>query len=258
MEVYKNGLWQDENGVWRDARVGGCIRTYPTGTLVAPSAPNTGLIYIEDIAHALAHECRFGGHVKEHYSVAQHCVLVSRHVPRRLRMEALLHDAAEAYLKDIPRPWKKDPAMDGYRSTEKIFENAIAVRFGLTTWESPEVKEADLVVCAAEQRDLTKQPEHLRSSRAAQYRLPPVMAWPSDYARAAYLRRFADLYLEDARNGAGVCRTCGGVLVLSEDGQGVRPLVQGYWRQVCGGCKGDMEHRCGVYLCDLEEADAAP
>lgn len=218
----------------------GAIRTYPTGFLVTPTAPATGSLFIEDIAHALAHECRFGGHVREHYSVAQHCVLVSWHVPPRLRLEALLHDAAEAYLKDIPRPFKKDPAMAGYRAVERVFESAIAVRFGLTSWDSPEVKEADLVVCAAEQRDLTRQPERLRDQRAYAFR-GSVVPWTPADARATFLRRYADLYMEDPRNPAGACRTCGGAVVLWEDG--TRPLIGGYWRRVCGDCGGDLEHR---------------
>ena len=228
---------------WVPAR--GAIRTYPTGFLVTPTAPATGTIFIEDIAHALAHECRFGGHVREHYSVAQHCVLVSWHVLPHLRLEALLHDAAEAYLKDIPRPFKKDPAMSGYRATEKIFETAIAARFGLHTWDSPEVHDIDMVVCAAEQRDLTKQPEGLRNPLAFHFR-GSVVPWSSQEARAMYLRRFADLYLEDTRNGAGVCRTCGGVLVVCSGptaATSIEPLIGGYWRRVCGDCGGDLEHR---------------
>jgi hypothetical protein len=216
------------------------IRTYPHGVLVDPTRPVVDDLHIEDIAHALALECRFGGHVREHYSVAQHCVLVSWHVPRHLRLEALLHDAAEAYLKDIPRPFKKAPQMLGYRAVEQVFESAIALRFGLTAWGSPAVHEADMVVCAAEQRDLTRQPEALRNPQAYQFR-GSVVPWGADNARATFLRRYADLYLDDPRNGAGACRTCGGVLVVHTDG--VEPLVGGYWRRVCGDCGGDLEHR---------------
>ena len=70
--------------------------------------PTEEEICIEDIAHALALTCRFGGHCSKFYSVAEHSIRVSNIVPETLRLQALLHDAHEAYLHDVPRPIKED------------------------------------------------------------------------------------------------------------------------------------------------------
>src|SRR4051812_43149736 len=66
--------------------------------------PNPDEVDIEDIAHALALQCRFTGHTDEFYSVAQHSVLVANHCPSEYGIYGLLHDGSEAYLSDIARP----------------------------------------------------------------------------------------------------------------------------------------------------------
>ena len=84
------------------------IRTY-TGRLVYPLSLQWEDIFLEDIAHHLAMKCRFNGATKYHYSVAQHsvnCANVAAGVfdNEMLVKLCLLHDAAEAYFPDIPRP----------------------------------------------------------------------------------------------------------------------------------------------------------
>ena len=76
------------------------IATY-TGRLVDPFNLQPEDVCIEDIAHALANTCRFSGHTREFYSVAQHSVLVAQHCADEDKMAGLLHDAAEAYMGDV-------------------------------------------------------------------------------------------------------------------------------------------------------------
>ena len=70
-----------------------------------------GDIFINDIAHSLAYQCRFNGHTKAFYSVAEHSVRIAQYFAhsgfkRKLILAALLHDAAETYIGDIVRPVK--------------------------------------------------------------------------------------------------------------------------------------------------------
>ncbi len=107
-------------------------------------------IDIRDIAHALALTCRFGGHCRVFYSVAEHSVRVAAAVPRELRLSALLHDAHEAYLHDVLRPIKEDIA--GYKEIANRIQLAINTKYKILY--SPVIKEADDILLATEARDL--------------------------------------------------------------------------------------------------------
>ena len=114
--------------------------------------PQPDQIDILDIAQGLANECRYAGQCRVFYSVAQHSYLASQIVNPRHALEALLHDAAEAYCKDIPRPLKY--MLPDYQAIEERVEAAIRERFKLPAKMSPEVKRADLILLATERRDL--------------------------------------------------------------------------------------------------------
>ncbi len=120
-----------------------------------PLRPDPADICIEDIAHALSNQCRFSGHVREFYSVAQHSILVSGLCPPEHRLWGLLHDASEAYLVDLPRPIKHQSSLgDIFREIEQGIMRAVAARFGLPWPEPPQVKHADNALLLAEKRDL--------------------------------------------------------------------------------------------------------
>ena len=102
-----------------------CITTY-TGRRFDPLHPEEALICIEDIAHALSLICRGNGHVKSFFSVGQHCILCAREAAARsyssrLSLAALLHDASECYMSDVPRPFKKS-LTDYLKQEEKLLK----------------------------------------------------------------------------------------------------------------------------------------
>lgn len=125
-----------------------------TGRRFYPLDPDPAEIDIRDIAHALAAKARYAGMTDEPFSVAQHSVLVSRAVPKEHRLIALMHDASEAYLPDVPRPLKRLPIMAAYREAEDRLMRAIAARFGFAWPEPPEVKAIDDRMIPTEARQL--------------------------------------------------------------------------------------------------------
>lgn len=111
-------------------------------------------IRIEDIAHALSNICRFTGHTREFYSVAQHSVLVALQVPREHQLAALLHDAPEAYINDMSRPVKYMEGMEGYKRLEQRIWCSVAWKFGLPLELDRSIKIADNRMLFTEKRDL--------------------------------------------------------------------------------------------------------
>lgn len=118
--------------------------------------PWESTIDIGSIAHALSHICRFTGHTRQFYSVAQHSYMVSLIVPPEFAFEALLHDAAEAYIGDVASPLKH--MLHDYKRVEKDVEEAVFQYFGIGLPLNHCVKRADLIMLATEARDLL--PKH--------------------------------------------------------------------------------------------------
>ena len=123
-----------------------------SGRWVNPFDPDAAQLDAGDIARALANQCRFGGHTRVFYSVAQHCVIVSRVVEERGGdvedvFAALMHDAGEAYLGDMPHPLKHRSALGAaFRDAEARLEVAIRDRFKIKA-NVPEVKKGLTVPC---------------------------------------------------------------------------------------------------------------
>ncbi|TIQ40971.1 MAG: hypothetical protein E5X49_21130 [Mesorhizobium sp.] len=146
---------------------------------------------IEDVAHGLAHICRYAGQCRHFYSVAEHSLLVSD-VATGYPYEALLHDAAEAFIGDVTRPLKQ--LLPDYKAIEANVEDAIAKRFGLNSGYREAVKAADLSVLAAEQAQVmapgtdnwAKKAGVIAADVAVRYLSPPE-------ARREFLKRFEAL-----------------------------------------------------------------
>jgi 5'-deoxynucleotidase YfbR-like HD superfamily hydrolase len=172
------------------ARIGDWATT-STGRQFWPQDPRIGDVCLEDIAHALAFQCRFAGATWTHYSIAQHSVLVSRACKPENALVGLLHDATEAYLQDIIKPLKR--ALTGYIELERAWSICIGLVFGLSDKlvELPQdVHAADRMVYAAEWRDLM--PAHALSKLSVdEPRWPDrIDPWTAERAKAEFLRRF--------------------------------------------------------------------
>lgn len=166
------------------------IATY-SGRPFFPMAPRVEDVRIADIAHALANLCRFAGHTRSFYSVAQHSVLVSRLCDPADALWGLLHDASEAYLCDIVSPVKHTAGLDGYRHIERQLQEVIAQAFGLPLHEPHSVKAADRVLLKTEQRDLMPMPDGwLPGGTTLGHRLVPL---EPRAAERLFLLRFHEL-----------------------------------------------------------------
>lgn len=120
-----------------------------TGKHFDPTEPDISLVDIRDIAHALSLTCRGNGHVKVFFSVAQHCVncaleAEARGYSERIILACLIHDASEAYMSDVPRPFKK--SLPEYQEAEERLLELIYEKFlgsSLSDEEQKIIKQID-------------------------------------------------------------------------------------------------------------------
>jgi hypothetical protein len=173
------------------------IETF-TGARFCPLDPCIEDIRIHDIAHALSNQCRFSGHVRHFYSVAEHSVRVSwllesRTKSPRVWLKGLLHDASEAYLIDLPTPLKVNGKIGReYREAEGRLMSAVWERFRLPRTGNIAIAWADAVMLATEVRDLMPgRAEHWAGlTEPATWRVVP---WAPATAEREFLGRFDEL-----------------------------------------------------------------
>lgn len=165
------------------------VTTY-SGSRVFPGNPDLDSIKIEDIAHSLSLLCRYNGHVQRFYSVAEHCVLLHDIAPPEMQGWALMHDASEAYLSDIPAPLKG--MIRGYRALEETMMTAICSRFGLAQEMPPWVSVYD-------KRMVLDEVEQATTSRASMWTDQKIPAgvtlefWEPERAKREFLARATKL-----------------------------------------------------------------
>lgn len=163
-----------------DLHTGQTIRTF-NGHYVNVFNPDPATIDIEDIAHGLSQVCRFAGHTYQFYSVAQHSVMVADLVPHGMRLEALLHDASEAYMCDMPRPIKRN--MPQYKEIEEVLMAAIAKKFKIKYPFHKEIKEADNHMLEVEHKHI------IIDRNQEMFRI-----WSIEKSKMYFLARFKTLY----------------------------------------------------------------
>lgn len=154
-----------------------CIRTI-SGIYFNVFEPTPDMVCIEDIAHALSHQPRWAGHTPVFYSVAAHSLHVAHRALPQHKLCALLHDASEAYLCDIPTPIKA--RIPQYKEIEEKVMQAIAQKLGFV-WPMPQaVKDIDKLVLEWEWKNIK-----LGGN-------PTYAIWPPEQNKANFLTRFEE------------------------------------------------------------------
>lgn len=176
-------------------RTGDWIQTF-SGMKYYPCDPRPEDILIVDIAHALSNQCRFTGHCSSFYSVAEHCVHVSRACDPQDALWGLLHDASEAYLCDLARPIKKYSELGRiYSEMEDLNMIVICDRYGISRDQPDSVESADKRMLWVEASSLMGPlgPEWDKWKERVRGDEPTLELWHPKQAKQQFLRRFAEL-----------------------------------------------------------------
>lgn len=179
----------------KESEYKGWIATY-TGKAFSVMSPDATRISIHDIAHALSNSCRWTGHVRRFYSVAQHSVLVAKWLKdnghnEETQLLGLLHDASEAYISDISRPVKEHLA--NYGTIEAALMKVILAKYDMPElWSA--IKVADDALLVTEWRDLMRKADrkwdYIPKAPATKARIRP---WGQRNAEFQFLLVYGNL-----------------------------------------------------------------
>ena len=173
------------------------IQTY-SGIQFRPKHVSIEMFNPIDIAHGLSHICRFSGQSKQFYSVAEHCVLVSKALKKlepknyKLQLAGLLHDGTEAYLLDIPSPFKS--MYKGYKELEIKCEKVMAKAFGIVFPFDPMIKAVDKAILLDEHMQLMRRQFHPDKVDSSVLPLGiKLKCWGQEKAKKEWLNQFYEL-----------------------------------------------------------------
>jgi uncharacterized protein len=172
------------------------IHTY-IGKKFFPLDPKVSDIDILDIAHALSNKCRYAGHTINFYSVGEHSIhihdyLLSKGYAKSIIGWGLLHDAAEAYLFDIPRPIKNQIA--GFEQLENNLLSIVAKAFGLPEVMPKIVKEIDFLMLGVEKDQAMTSGPKWQENIENMNRLPIILKfWKPKKCEKEFIKRFNGL-----------------------------------------------------------------
>ncbi|KKN38991.1 hypothetical protein LCGC14_0747730 [marine sediment metagenome] len=146
-----------------------------SGQAFWPLEPERATPPIEDFAASLSKLCRFAGHCKRFYSVAEHCVLMARNfkvnfghptmrqVMKAIRRGLLMHDITETIIPDFVRPikhllyiWTPDGMVSFTVFEEGLLEDLLMGLERQYDWSEPvsatgpTIKEIDSAMLATE------------------------------------------------------------------------------------------------------------
>jgi len=173
------------------------IETY-SGIKMYFLTPTPAMISIDDIAHSLSQQCRFSGHTRRPFSVAEHCIRVAmllneRTADPKISLQGLLHDASEAYLLDVPSPVKQ--FLGGYAEMEERLQEVILNKYNAGWPMNAQVKEVDTVMLKNEAKHLLlSEGKSWRDKYPTpyEYKPSPFYLKPTE-AKDTYLMWFYDL-----------------------------------------------------------------
>jgi hypothetical protein len=155
---------------------------------------DAGSICIEDVAAALSKMCRYNGHTRRFYSVAEHCVLMSRWVSGQADRTiddckvALLHDASEAYLSDVVRPVKN--FLEDYKAMEASIDGFVMAHFEVQYPFPPWLKEIDTRILVDERAQAMNPSTNVWGVDGLEPLGVNVQFWSPDQAEQEFLREY--------------------------------------------------------------------
>ncbi len=194
------------------------LSTY-TGRQFDCMDPCPSSVHIMDIARGLSRERRFANQTQRPYTVAQHSLVVEQIVShgvgagtpaknaRMMSLAALLHDAHEAYMRDIPLPVEaalEKIAPGALRKLKAQFQGAIETRFYVecTPAEQWRIRQADLQALKIEKQDLRIDPRNEWPVLDGVVRpnfIDTLQPMADDAAMLAFLHRFMELAWSSAQ-----------------------------------------------------------